>query len=190
MNRKRILILLVFFLILKIPQFLMLPDFDTGIYATDALMVNQGKKLYVDVWTQKPPGLIVIYALIFLLFGPGLLSLKILGVLYTGLTCVALYFLVRFLFDRDTAFYSTLFFIAAAFYLVVSLDGLDSEYFFLMPVLWGSLLFLKGLQREKYWLVFFSGLSLGIAFFIKQVVFWNILVLVLYVIVLAFRQRR
>lgn len=73
---------------------------DQALFAYIGDHLTRGAALYVDVWDVKPPGIFWIYALIDLLPGPQFRVLRLVDLLYTGVTVLAIYALGRLYWDR------------------------------------------------------------------------------------------
>lgn len=145
---------------------------DEGGFAYLGELIWRGATLYVDGVDLKPPGIFFLYA-----------GLKALGIPFTakGLhwalfaynfgTLVILVLLARLLFGGNAAFWTAL------SYAVVSssrqVEGFNgsTEMFLLLPVV-GSLLLavmsVRGRERRRSYLAYFSGFLAACAFWIKQ----------------------
>ena len=182
--------LFIIFLLLRMPPYFIWPDTDTGRFAADAMMLNDGAMLYSGVWGHKTPGMYVIFALWFKLFGTNVYLFEFLGTIVFSFLCISQYLLCKELFNSKISYVAVLLFIFAGSYQGYSLDGLDSEYFFMLPVLLGNLFLIKGLKRDRTLYVFICGLLLGCAFFVKQLAIWNMMAVGIYLCYLLIKEGR
>ena len=172
---KFIIWAIVLIVILRIPVFFIGPDTDTGILSVTGLMIDHGFKLYSQIWDNKTPGMYYMFALLIRIFGASFYAFAVLGIINLFLLSLFVYHLSKKLFDVKIATYSLFIFILTAVYPVYSLDGLDTEYFFLLFIVLGSIFIFKGYEKNNLWYFFISGILFGISFAFKQLAFWNII---------------
>ena len=141
---------------------------DEGEYAYLGQLLLKGMPPYVAAYTMKLPGVGIAYALIMLLFGQTPAGIHI-GLLIVNGICICLvYLLARRLLERDPAIISCASF--AVLSLSQSVFGVfaHATHFVVMFSLSGFILLLRHLDRGKLAMLFFSGLSFGLAFTMKQ----------------------
>ena len=141
---------------------------DEGSFAYIGHWLWRGKELYVDMLDSKLPGLYTYYGLFTTLFGYNA------GGVHTGLlvanivSAICFYLFLKDVFNQYIAVIACSLFL----WMVTSANVLGFAAHatqLLTPFLLGGiLLFWKGLQKNKLYLFFLSGLLIGIAFTIKQ----------------------
>ncbi len=162
---------------------------DEGEYAYAGQLILQGVPPYESVYNMKLPGIYVAYAAILLLFGETPTGVH-LGLLLANAAAIVLVF---FLGERLAGTAAGL--VAAASFALMSVSAsvqgvfANAEHFVLVPALAGLLLFLIALDRERSWLLFGSGVLLGVAFVVKQPGAAFAAVAVVYLVVVGLRER-
>ncbi len=141
---------------------------DEGSFAYIGHWLWRGKDLYTDMLDSKLPGLYTYYGLFTTLFGYNATGVHV-GLLVANIASgICFYLFVKEVFNRYVAV------ITCSLYLwmIMSANVLGFAAHatqILTPfVLAGILLFWRGLQTNKLYLFFLSGLLVGIAFTIKQ----------------------
>ena len=77
-------------LIWRLPSFFDPPWVnDEGTYFAVAQALAHGSRLYADIWENKPPGIYLLYSSVYRLFGPSLLSIRVVAA-FTALALVVL----------------------------------------------------------------------------------------------------
>lgn len=141
---------------------------DEGEYAYAGQLILQGVPPYQQLYNMKLPGIYAAYAGVLAVFGQTQTGIHIGLLLINAVTIVLMFLLGRRLFDRLTGI------VAAASFAVLSISQsvqgvfANAEHFVILPALGGLLLLLKALDDDKTWLLFCSGLLLGIGFLMKQ----------------------
>jgi hypothetical protein len=165
-------VLLIFsslvFLIARIRLLAMPLERDEGSFAYIGHWLLRGRELYTDMLDSKLPGLYTIYGIFTTLFGLTPTGVHMALLISNIVSAVCFYYLVKELYNRQTASITTSFFL----FLVVSLNigGFASHATQLLTpfILGGSLLFWRGIQSGRGFLFLLAGLCIGIAFTIKQ----------------------
>jgi hypothetical protein len=80
---------------------------DQAIFATIGQAINRGGFPYVDAWDQKPPAIYLLYALALRLPGPLMMRVRLFDLLWTGGALIALFFLLRHLWNARAAVFGT-----------------------------------------------------------------------------------
>jgi hypothetical protein len=155
---------------------------DEGEYAYIGQLMLQGIPPYLLAYNMKLPGIYAIYTLIMAIFGQTITGIH-LGLLFFNTAAIVLLFLlVRRLFDDITSV------IAAFVYAMLSLSptvfgtSAHATQFIVPFMLASTLLLIKALDSDKYWMVFASGLLYGLTFIIKQHAIFYIFFAVFYFI--------
>jgi len=68
---------------------------DQSLFAVIGRGLLDGKRLYVDLWDVKPPGIFYFYALLFRIFGPAMWSVGVVDALISVLLCYLTYLFAR-----------------------------------------------------------------------------------------------
>lgn len=141
---------------------------DEGEYAYGGQLLLQGIPPYQHLYSMKLPGIYAAYAGVMALFGQTHTGIH-LGLLIVNIaTTIFLFFLGRRLIDPLAGV------AAAASFAVLSVSQsvqgvfANAEHFVILPAVAGLLLLLRGLDDDRPWSLFGSGLLLGIGFVIKQ----------------------
>ena len=141
---------------------------DEGEYAYGGQLLLQGVPPYQLLYNMKLPGIYAVYAAILALFGQTQHGVHLGLLVVNALTTILVFLLGR----RLTGALAGLG--AAAFFAVLSMgqpvQGVfaNAEHFVLLPALAGLLLLLIGLDAKRPWLIFTSGVLLGLGVLIKQ----------------------
>jgi len=172
MNRQTMLLLVLLLVLsfcIRLP-FVGVPlERDEGVRAVVAQGMMQGQLPYRDLYTNKPPGVLFIYALIFSLLGTSVEAIH-LGLYAFSLACIlALFALTMALTRRRLAS-----FVAALAFSVTSMSprvygpAANLEQFMALPIVLAALCLWRGLERSSLRYLVASGLCAGTAMLIKQ----------------------
>ncbi|MDP2105197.1 MAG: glycosyltransferase family 39 protein, partial [Desulfobulbaceae bacterium] len=141
---------------------------DEGEYAYGGQLLLQGVPPYQLLYNMKLPGIYAVYAVILAVFGNTQTGIH-LGLLCANVASIVLLFLLG---RRIAGPFAGI--CAGALFAVLSVgqavQGVfaNAEHFVLVPVLFGALILSIGLDLKRSWLIFFSGVLLGIGVLIKQ----------------------
>ena len=141
---------------------------DEGEYAYAGQLILQGIPPYKELSSMKLPGIYAAYAGLLALFGQTNTGIHTGLLLINVSTIILLFFLGKRLIDPVTGVVS-----AASFAVLSvgqSIQGVfaNAEHFVILPAVAGLLLLLRALDDDRPWLLFSSGLLLGISFLMKQ----------------------
>jgi hypothetical protein len=146
-------------------------DQDVALYAGRTLEILKGKSWQSSsFWINKPPGINLIFLLAFWLFGESFISIQVLALIAKVLSVILLYFFAKRLLAQEAKLY----FLLPLFYALFSSSEVlqtntSNCETFLVPLEVAGLFFLGlTVQKNKDIFTLFSGLMLGLAFFIKQ----------------------
>lgn len=163
--------LFVFALILHIVLLILLPYIAWPEMLVRPYLMLHGWLPYKDIIMEHNPLLLVDLTIFYKLFGIGLLQLKIYTWIWILLTDAILFFVVKKLWNFRYAAFALLFYIP----IQVVYEGNALWFDFALAPL--ALLIFYSLKKRDY---FWSGIFLGIAFFIKQTAFWFVFPILLY----------
>jgi len=167
----------IFFLLLRIPS-LFEPYWygDEGVYQAVAILINSGADLYSGAWENKPPLLLIIYALL----NSDQFLIRSLSLIFGIVSIWFFFFISKKLFIRSkyAPFVSTLFYSLVFGTRIIEGNIANAENFMILPILIGAFLVLSGenLKKSRQALTYFSaGLLLSFAFLIKIVAVFDFL---------------
>ena len=141
---------------------------DEGEYAYMGQLLLQGIPPYAEAYNMKFPGIYFIYALILAIFGQTHISIHLALLLTNAATIFLIYLLGKNLFD------SLIGILSGTGYGILSLSpyfhGLwaNSEHYVVLFAVGGILLLIRSLHSNKGYLLFWSGILLGLSFTTKQ----------------------
>lgn len=149
---------------------------DEGIYQAVAMLVNSGADLYSGAWENKPPLLIVLYAL----FNSDQFLLRSLSLIFGLISIWFFYFVAKKLFSGSK--YASV--VSTSIYAIIFgtrlIEGnvANAENFMLLPILVAALLIIsaESFKKSRQILAYFSaGLLLSFAFLTKIVAVFDFL---------------
>lgn len=141
---------------------------DEGEYAYGGQLILQGFPLYDHLYTVKLPGTHAAYAVMLALLGQSQGRIHVGLIFVNAATALLVFFLCTRWFGNLAAI------VAAASYSLLStassVDGFAAHatHFVILFALAGVLVLLRGVDSDKKWLFFSSGLLFGIACLMKQ----------------------
>ncbi len=162
---------------------------DEGGYAYEAWVMGQGLVPYKDVYEHKPPGILVLYNLAFLLSGPSALSVKVLASIYTLGTVLAIFLVARKLAGSAAGCFAALLFAIFSSGPNIGGGSVNTEVFMVLPYTLAAYSFLKAIETGRRDGYFFAGLWTGLACTIKQVALVNLLWVAGYLLVRMWRAK-
>ena len=160
---------------------------DEGVNQVLSLAVRDGRLLYQDIWDNKPPLLYLIYAI----FDADQFWVKFASIVFGIFAIVVFFYLSRKIFyNLKTSIVTTSIF--TLFFGLPIIEGniANAENFMALPILLSAFLLVslankkelidKKSQRKNLFLVFLSGLFLGVAFLFKIVAIFDFLAFLLF----------
>lgn len=141
---------------------------DEGEYAYAGQLMLQGIPPYKLAYNMKLPGTYAAYAVIMAVFGETESGIR-LGLLFVNSACIVLVFLLA----RRLQGWLAGVIAAATFGLLsarISVLGIygHATHFVVLAALVGILLLLQAIETKRQWILFCSGICLGLAFLMKQ----------------------
>jgi hypothetical protein len=161
-------VILLFFCLVRIH----LADFplerDEGEYAYAGQLIMHGIDPYQYCYSMKLPGTAAAYAVFMAVFGQSTVGAHSGFLLVNLASCLLLYLLATRLFGRLAAVTATASFALLSLQPAVLGFAGHATQFLVMPAIAGVLLLVLATESERNWLVFCSGLCLGLSFLMKQ----------------------
>ncbi|MCR4263700.1 MAG: glycosyltransferase family 39 protein [Candidatus Roizmanbacteria bacterium] len=153
---------------------------DEGVFGTIAQSMLHGKVIYRDLFDHKPPGIHVLLAGTFYLFGDSILSLRAIVIFANIISAFLVYFFLREVGERLAILGSILFLLVVP--LVHGTYALTEV--FTVPFLLLSVYYIVR-HIEKRWHILGSGFFLGVCLLFKITFLLTALACILYLIVSA-----
>ncbi len=156
------LVLFLWILVIWVYRFIVLINFDFGLYLDEAYYYNWAQNLDFGYYS-KPPMLSYLIYLTTYLFGDSVVAIKIGSLLVYPITTAVIYMITKEFFDKRVAFYSSLIFYTLP---SISLSSLIISTDVVLLLFWSLalLFFIKALKYNltRYWLLagVFSGFGL------------------------------
>jgi 4-amino-4-deoxy-L-arabinose transferase-like glycosyltransferase len=148
-----------------------------------------GAKLYTYLLDHHPPGVYVVYMLAEWVFGYGPLSVAALGIIFSLLSLLFIFLLLKEISNVKTALLGALFWALASNSVPLEANQPNTELFmnvFTIIAIWGIARF--GLKGKAGLTI--AGFFLAIASVFKMVVFFPFLALFIYVIIFSLKEGR
>jgi 4-amino-4-deoxy-L-arabinose transferase-like glycosyltransferase len=166
-----IALIFLFGFILRIPYFFhVMQDIDEGCHAAIAAVLMEGGLPYADAVDNKPPGILFIYLITFLIFGKyNMIAVHGVTFLWTIVTACILGVLARKLGGRGAALFAMLFYLTFTASLYPKMIAANTEIFMALPYTLAVLLLWYGCEHEKWLLFALAGFMAGLAPLFKQV---------------------
>jgi 4-amino-4-deoxy-L-arabinose transferase-like glycosyltransferase len=149
---------------------------DEGGYAYIAWRMTLGETPYLDWFDQKPPGIFAVYRAALSLTDDAVVAIRALAALFSAVSSIALFYLVRALLGVGAGLMSAL---LLAFLLadpMIQGSIANTELFMLPGIVVATVLALRAIDSEKTPIAasLAAGLSIGIAIAFKQVAVLNV----------------
>ena len=163
---------------------------DEGVYAYIGWGMFKGLVPYKDIFDHKPPGIYVLYALSFLLFGTSGVSIKVFGTIYTLGTVLAVFFVARRLAGSTAGCLTALLYAVFSCGPRIEGGGVNTEVFMALPYTLAAYSMLKAVETDRGKHYFLVGVWTGIACTIKQVAVVNLLWVGVYFLFYVWRLKK
>jgi hypothetical protein len=142
---------------------------DDGLWFTAAEEITRGKALYREIYFDKPPGLALLYAFLFWIFGAHVLTIRLFTIVYSIAISSILYLFGTKLYDRRIGVLAALFFaVFSTTYTTGHVQGLGTDFLMALPHTLGAYLLIQSRFRKsgshQELLAFAGGAVTGIAF--------------------------
>jgi hypothetical protein len=170
---------------------------DDGLWFTAAEEILRGKALYREIYFDKPPGLPLLYALLFKLFGVHILTIRLFTILYSVATGFALYLFGARLYEKRLGL------LAAAMFVVFSntsstghVQGLNTDFLMALPYTLGAYWFVLStspgrLRRgRRTWYTLAGGAAVGVAFQVNPKALFDLAFFLVIFLLSKLREKR
>ncbi|HST21535.1 MAG TPA: glycosyltransferase family 39 protein, partial [Blastocatellia bacterium] len=170
---------------------------DDGLWFTAAEEILRGKALYREIYFDKPPAIALVYAGLFKLFGPHILTIRLFTIICSIVISIVLYLFGKQLYDKRTGL------IAAAMFTVFSttyqeghFQGLNTDFLMALPYTAGAYLMIRSrvyyrpVWKQSAWLALCGGILTGIASQINPKAAFNLVFFALFLLVAHKRQNK
>jgi 4-amino-4-deoxy-L-arabinose transferase-like glycosyltransferase len=140
---------------------------DDGLWFTAAEEIVRGKALYREIYFDKPPGLAVVYALLFSVFGAHLITIRLFTIAYSIAISAVLYLFGSRLYDKRVGLLAAGFFaVFSTTYTTGHVQGLGTDFLMALPYTAGAFLFVlvKWDSTRQSLHATLGGMLAGIAF--------------------------
>jgi len=156
---------------------------DEGAYAYTAQRLDKGEIPYRDIFDHKPPLIFFAYWLAFKMFGESPVAIHVFMNLAAFFAAASIYLIAQKMFSRRVGYFASVSFLALT--LSPSMQGQSANTeIFMAPFLALGLFFL---YNRAY---FLSGITLGIAFWFKQIAYAYIAVAAVLIVLEIFLEKR
>jgi 4-amino-4-deoxy-L-arabinose transferase-like glycosyltransferase len=162
---------------------------DEGVYAYIGWGMLDGLVPYKDVFDHKPPGIYLLYSLVFLLTEPSTINVKVFASIYTLGTTLAVFLLARKVAGTKAGCLSALLFGIFSCGPKIEGGGVNTEIFMILPYTLAAYFLLRAAETDKRRSYFLAGLFTGLACTIKQVAVVNVLWIAAFLLFRIWRRR-
>lgn len=163
---------------------------DDGFWFTAAEEMLRGKALYREIYFDKPPGLPMVYAALFWIFGAHILTIRMFTIFYSTAISAVLYLFGSKLYGRRTGLLAAAMF---AFFSTTSasghVQGLNTDLLMALPYTAGAYLLVRSRAQisdhsrsSQFWLALAGGALAGFAFQINPKGIFDLLFFALFLI--------
>lgn len=189
-----LLIILLFFIIIRLPyvnSYLFLSD--EAVFLTLADNINRGDIIYKDTWDFKPPLIYIVFAFLIKYFPHDILTIKIFTMVVFILTSIVLFFLSGRIFNTLTSYIIIILY--CLYSSSINILGFSSvcEIFTVLVTSLSLLLILICLDEtqisKRRSLLFLSGILLGIGFFLKYNIIFEMILSLIYICYISYMQK-
>ena len=143
---------------------------DDGLWFTAGEEILRGKALYGDIYFDKPPGLALVYAALFWIFGAHILTIRLFTILYSVAVSGVLYKFGSRLYGKRTGLLAAVMFaVFSTTYSAGHFQGLNTDLLMVLPYTAGALMMAGSLcwsssEAKAGWLALAGGALAGLAF--------------------------
>jgi len=165
---------------------------DDGLWFTAGEQLVRGKALYREIYFDKPPGLALVYGVLFWIFGAHVLTIRLFTIAYSVAVSAVLYLFGARLYDKTIGLLAAVMFaIFSTTYTTGHVQGLGTDFLMALPYTAGAFLITKSIfenRKTTLW-AFFGGLLSGLAFQINPKGIFDIVFLAVLLVSLGWWSR-
>ncbi|MFP5262106.1 MAG: ArnT family glycosyltransferase [Blastocatellia bacterium] len=146
---------------------------DDGLWFTAAEELLRGKALYREIYFDKPPGLALVYAGLFKVFGAHILTIRLFTIAYSLAISGVLYLFGAWLYGGRTGLVAAaMFAVFSTTYTAGHVQGLNTDFMMALPYTAGAYLLIRSradvfhkaaAANHSAWSAFAGGVLVGIA---------------------------
>jgi hypothetical protein len=146
---------------------------DDGLWFTAAEELLRGKVLYREIYFDKPPGLALVYAGLFKVFGAHILTIRLFTIVYSLAISGALYLFGAWFYGGRTGLVAAaMFAVFSTTYTAGHVQGLNTDFMMALPYTAGAYLLIRSradlfhktpMANHGAWSAFSGGVLVGIA---------------------------
>lgn len=144
---------------------------DDGLWFTAAEEILRGKALYSEVYFDKPPGLALVYALVFRVFGAHIIAIRLFTIGYSIAVSAVLFLFGAKLYGKRTGLVAAgLFAVFSTTYSTGHMQSLSTDLLMALPYAAGAYLMINSIEhwadrrKRALWLSLSAGVCSGLAF--------------------------
>ncbi len=140
---------------------------DDGLWFTAAEELVRGKALYREIYFDKPPGLALVYAILFWIFGAHVITIRLFTIAYSIAISAVLYLFGSRLYNKRVGL------LAAGLFVIFSttnatghVQGLGTDFLMALPYTAAAYLLVRARRERAYqrWFAIAGGFLAGVAF--------------------------
>ena len=121
---------------------------DDGLWFTASEELVRGKALYREIYFDKPPGLALVYAFLFWVFGAHVLTIRLFTIAYSVAISAVLYLFGSRLYDKRVGLFAAgLFAVFSTTYTAGHVQGLGTDFLMSLPYTAGAYLLVRSRIR-------------------------------------------
>jgi 4-amino-4-deoxy-L-arabinose transferase-like glycosyltransferase len=165
-------------------------EMDEGVYGYIGWRILDGVVPYKHVFDHKPPGVYLLYSLVFWLSKPTALNIKVFASIYTLGTVLAVFFVAKKVAGETAGLLSALLFAVFSSGPNIQGGGVNAEVFMVLPYTLAAISFMKAVETGEGKSYFFAGFWTGLASTIKQVAATNLLWFGTFLLIRLWRERK
>ncbi|HLF84734.1 MAG TPA: glycosyltransferase family 39 protein [Blastocatellia bacterium] len=140
---------------------------DDGLWFTAAEEIVRGKALYREIYFDKPPGLALVYAFLFWIFGAHVIAIRLFTIAYSIAISAVLYLFGSRLYDKRVGLLAGgLFAVFSTTYTTGHVQGLGTDFLMALPYAAGAFLLVRARHDRTHQarLAVAGGALAGVAF--------------------------
>jgi len=144
---------------------------DDGLWFTAGEEILRGKALYREIYFDKPPGLALVYSLLFWTFGAHIITVRLFTIAYSLAISAVLYLFGSWLYDKRVGLWAAaIFAVFSTTYATGHVHGLGTDLLMALPYTGAAYLLVRaqggpeGNRQHQVWLALAGGALTGVAF--------------------------